>query len=119
MPFGLTNAPATFQSLIHAIFRPRLRQFIVVFFDDILVYSKSWEEHLLHLSKALEILQQHRLFFKKQKCSFGQRQVEYLGHIVLEKGYPQIQRRFSPLLIGLLPENLFQLMERFAILYIS
>ncbi|TQD83717.1 hypothetical protein C1H46_030747 [Malus baccata] len=66
MPFGLTNAPATFQSLMNDIFRPHLRHFILVFFDDILVYSKTWEDHLLHLKMTFEVLQQHQLYVKSR-----------------------------------------------------
>ena len=82
MPFGLTNAPATFQNLMNDIFKPYLRKFILMLFDDILIYSHSWEEHLVHMKKTMELLQKHQLFLKKQKCFFGQRQMEYLGHIV-------------------------------------
>ncbi|KAM2104973.1 hypothetical protein ACFX1R_015519 [Malus domestica] len=86
MPFGLTNAPASFQSLMNTIFRPYLRKFILVFFDDILIYSASWELHLHHLGLALSLLQDHRLFVKMSKCAFGQTQIEYLGHVVSQKG---------------------------------
>lgn len=86
MPFGLTNAPATFQNLMNDIFKPYLRHFILVFFDDILVYSTSWEDHLTHLSITFQILKNHHLFFKKQKCSFGQSKVKYLGQIVAWDG---------------------------------
>jgi hypothetical protein len=85
MPFGLTNASATFQSLMNDLFRPYLRQFILVFFDDILVYSKSWED-LTHLQLILKILASNRLFAKESKCHFGVQQVKYLGHSINKDG---------------------------------
>lgn len=86
MPFGLTNALATFQCLMNDIFRPYLRKFILVFFDDILVYSVSWDLHLKHLRIVFETLEKHTLFVKLSKCAFGKTQVEYLGHIVSKSG---------------------------------
>lgn len=86
MPFGLTNAPSTFQSLMNTVFKPYLRKFILVFFDDILVYSKSWTDHLCHLRTTLELLQGNQLFAKQSKCVFGQSSLEYLGHKISDKG---------------------------------
>lgn len=67
MPFGLTNAPSTFQSLMNHIFKSYLRKFILVFFYDILIYSKDMESHLVHLTKALTLLKQHYIFAKMSK----------------------------------------------------
>src|SRR5262245_47704098 len=75
MPFELTNAPSTFQNLMNNVFHEYLRKLILVFFDDILVYSRSWKEHLEHLQITLELLRQNQLFAKRSKCAFG------VGHI--------------------------------------
>jgi hypothetical protein len=86
MPFGLSNAPATFQALMNDILRPYLRRFVLVFFDDILIYNTSWVEHLQHVSIVLESLRAHHLHMKRSKCSFGATSVAYLGHVISEGG---------------------------------
>lgn len=86
MPFGLCNAPSTFQAAMNEVFHPHLRQFILVFFDDILVYSKTWKDHLDHLRVTLQILRVENFFVEPSKCSFAQRQVEYLGHWISSEG---------------------------------
>ncbi|KAL4379068.1 hypothetical protein GQ457_02G036740 [Hibiscus cannabinus] len=82
MPFGLTNAPATFQSLMNKIFKAQLRKTVLVFFDDILVYSNNWQSHLQHLREVLEILRKHQLYAKRSKCCFGADQIDYLGYVI-------------------------------------
>ncbi|XP_010262237.1 PREDICTED: uncharacterized protein LOC104600803 [Nelumbo nucifera] len=81
-----SNAPSTFQALMNEVFHSHLRRFVLVFFDDILVYSKSWVEHMQHLRVVLELLQQHQLVLKRSKCSFGERRVLYLGHVISGQG---------------------------------
>ena len=86
MPFGLTNAPAYFMDLMNRVFKAYLDQFVIVFIDDILVYSKTIEEHQEHLRIVLSTLQGHQLYAKKSKCEFWLDSVQFLGHVVSRKG---------------------------------
>ncbi|WVY89838.1 hypothetical protein V8G54_035352 [Vigna mungo] len=86
MPFGLTNAPATFQSAMNSLFRAQLRKYVLVFFDDILIYSRNWEEHLEHVKVVLSTLERERWVANRRKSEFGQTQIKYLGHVISSKG---------------------------------
>eukprot|EP00253_Pinus_taeda_P025207 PITA_25207 len=82
MPFSLTNAPATFMRLMNEVLRAFLDDFVIVYLDDILIFSKMWEEHLKHVKKTLDILKREKLYVKLSKCEFGKTSLNYLGHIV-------------------------------------
>ncbi|XP_066341463.1 uncharacterized mitochondrial protein AtMg00860-like [Miscanthus floridulus] len=86
MPFGLSNAPSTFQALMNLVLKQFLRRCMLVFFDDILVYSATWTEHLLPLHAVLDVLRAHKLHLKKSKCSFAATSVQYLGHVISHEG---------------------------------
>ena len=86
MPFGLCNAPATFQRLMNQVFATEINQFILVYLDDILIFSESVEEHWEHLRMALGRLREARLYGRVHKCEFLKSRVEYLGYEVSEKG---------------------------------
>jgi hypothetical protein len=86
MPFGLTNTPATFQSCMNHVFNKQLKKFLLVFFDDILIYNKTWEDHLRHLDEVLGIIEGQQLYVKESKCKFGMKKILYLGHMVGKNG---------------------------------
>ncbi|KAJ9558426.1 hypothetical protein OSB04_013040 [Centaurea solstitialis] len=86
MSFGLTNAPAAFMDLMNRVCKPYLDEFVIVFIDDILIYSKTAEEHGEHLRKVLEMLKRERLYAKFSKCEFWLKEVQFLGHIVTQEG---------------------------------
>jgi hypothetical protein len=84
MSFGLTNAPTYFMSLMNKVFMEYLDKFVVVFIDDILVFSKKEEEHEEHLRLVLEKLREHKLYGKFSKCEFWLKEVAFLGHVLSE-----------------------------------
>jgi hypothetical protein len=86
MPFGLTNAPATFQSAMNVIFANLLRKGVLIFMDDILVYTKTLPQHKELLQQVFQLLADHQFFIKRSKCSFAQLKLEYLGHVISAEG---------------------------------
>ena len=86
MPFGLTNAPAAFMDLMNRVFKPYLDTFVIIFIDDILVYSRSEEEHAEHLRIVLQTLRNKKLYAKFSKCEFWLEEVVFLGHVISTEG---------------------------------
>ena len=98
MPFGLTNAPAAFMDLMNTIFKPYLDTFVIVFIDDILVYSWSKEEHVEHLRIVLQTLRDKQLYAKFSKCEFWLEEVVFLGHVILDEGAYIDAKKIKPIL---------------------
>jgi hypothetical protein len=86
VPFGLSNALVVFMCLMNGIFREYLDKFVIVFLDEILIYSKSEEENEHHLRMVFQVLREHHLYAKLRKCSFYQKQIHCLGHIISKDG---------------------------------
>jgi hypothetical protein len=82
MSFGLCNAPTTFMRVMNDVFRPFLDDFVIVYLDDILIFSGTWDEHVRHVKQVLDTLQREKLYVKLSKCEFGKTALVYLGHIV-------------------------------------
>lgn len=86
MSFGLTGAPTTFQEFMNFVLQPLLRKCVVVFLDDVLIYSKNMDEHMQHLRQVFQLLKEHKLHLKLSKCSFAQDKLEFLGHVISRNG---------------------------------
>ena len=82
MPFSLTNAHATFMRIMNDVLRPFLDDFVILYLDDILIFSKIWEEHLKHVKQTLDVLKWEKLYVKLSKYEFGKTSLNYLGHVV-------------------------------------
>lgn len=109
MPFGLTNAPASFQGIMNKIFATLLRKCVLVFMDDILIYSSSLEDHALHLQQVLAILHTHQFHVKLSKCIFAKQLPEYLGHLITAAGVATEPSKIAAVSTWPPPTNLKQL----------
>src|SRR5260370_36256759 len=86
MPFCLTNYPATFMHLMQQTFRQYLDDFVIVFLDDVLIYSKSKQDHEQHVRTVLQVLRDKQLYAKLSKCEFFQNEIGFLGHVINQDG---------------------------------
>ena len=109
MPFGFTNAPAAFMDLMNRVFRPYLDRFVIVFIDDILVYSGSREKHAKHLRIMLETLREHQLYAKLSKCQFWLDRVVFLGHIISAEGISMDPQKIEAIVNWQPPTNVTEI----------
>ena len=106
MPFGLTNAPATFQALVQDVLRPMLDTSVIVYIDDILIYSQNEQDHAHHVRQVFELLRQHKLYGTMAKCEFFKESVEYLGHVISAQGIATDPKKVETVREWPLPANL-------------
>ena len=109
MPFRLTNEPVAFMDLIHRVFQPYLDQFVMVFVDDILIYSQSKEEHEDHLRVVLQLLRDHQLYAKFSKCDFWLTEVRFLGHVVSASGVLVDPEKVEAVMSWERPKSVFEI----------
>ena len=109
MPFDLTNAPSTFQTLMHEVLCPYLRKFVLVFFDDILIYNREREEHSSHVEQVFQCLRKHSLVVNGGKCEFGVDRVAYVGHVLSAAGISVDEDKISAMISWPSPKNLKEL----------
>ena len=105
MPFGLTNAPITFMDLMNRVFHRYLDQFVIVFIDDILAYSKNVKEHVFHLQIVLQTFRDRQLYAKFCKCEFWLNEVVFLGHVVFKNSIFMDPRKFEAIVNKEQPNN--------------
>ena len=105
MPFGLTGAPSTFMRLMSIVLKSLIRKCVVVYLDDILVYSKSWPKHMQHMRQVMDILRHEKLFVNLEKCIFAQSELKYLGFIMLSEGLKVDQEKVKVVMEWSMPQN--------------
>eukprot|EP00253_Pinus_taeda_P013033 PITA_13033 len=108
MPFGLSNAPSTFMRLMNEMLKEYIGKFVIVYLDDILIFSRKKEEHFRHVRKVLEKLQQNKLLINLKKCTFLQRELIYLGFVIAENELKMDPEKITAIVNWLSPKNLFE-----------
>ncbi|WVZ69420.1 LOW QUALITY PROTEIN: hypothetical protein U9M48_018208 [Paspalum notatum var. saurae] len=109
MPYGVTGGPATFQHEMNTVLAPFLRKFAVVFIDDVLIYSKTWDSHLNHLQQVFSALHQHQFKVKLSKCAFAKQEISYLGYVVSYKGVSTDPKKIDTVLHWPVPTSVKEL----------
>ena len=106
LPFGLTNAPATFMHMMQLIFKDQLDNFVIVFLDDILIFSKNKQDHMIHVNKVLALLRENKLYAKQSKCEFFKTEISFLGHIINEHGISMEKSKVKAVTDWPTPQNI-------------
>jgi hypothetical protein len=109
MPFGLTNAPATFQTLMNKIFHELLDSFVLIYLDDILIFSKDEKQHIEHLREVFKVLRKEKLYCAPNKCDFFKTSIDFLGHIVSARGIEVDPRKIVTITEWPPPKNVREL----------